>query len=48
MPILHEQELIRYGMYCALNPDVDDEEEVREYAVLVGVKNAYSMFLYRS
>lgn len=48
IPILHEQELIRYGMYHALNPDVDDEEEIKEYAVLVGMKSAYSMFLYRS
>lgn len=46
--VLYEQDLMRYGRYHALNPGADDEEEVREYATLVGAKCAYSLFLYRS
>ncbi|KAK8736421.1 hypothetical protein OTU49_004992, partial [Cherax quadricarinatus] len=46
--VLYRQDLMRYGRYHALNPGADDEEEVREYATLVGAKCAYSLFLYRS
>ncbi|KAG7174311.1 arginyl-tRNA--protein transferase 1-like isoform X3 [Homarus americanus] len=43
IPVLHEDKLLRYGMYPS-----DDEDEIKEYATLVGEKCAYSIMLYRS
>ncbi|XP_066976449.1 arginyl-tRNA--protein transferase 1 isoform X3 [Macrobrachium rosenbergii] len=45
--ILYDQDLILYEMYQRLNPKGDDEDEVKEYASLVGAKSAHSMVLYR-
>ncbi|XP_063589964.1 arginyl-tRNA--protein transferase 1-like isoform X1 [Penaeus indicus] len=45
--VLHERELMKYSTFQLLNQDTEDEEEVREYASLVGAKSAYSMVLYR-
>lgn len=45
--VLFDHDSILYEMYRFLNSDADDEEEVQEYATLVGAKSAYSMFLYR-
>ncbi|XP_047497509.1 arginyl-tRNA--protein transferase 1-like isoform X2 [Penaeus chinensis] len=45
--VLHERELMKYSTFQLLNHDTEDEEEVREYATLVGAKSAYSMVLYR-
>ncbi|XP_068230491.1 arginyl-tRNA--protein transferase 1 isoform X2 [Palaemon carinicauda] len=46
--ILYDQDLVLYEMYRMLNPQADDEDEVKEYASLVGAKSAYSMVLYRN
>ncbi|XP_050695263.1 arginyl-tRNA--protein transferase 1-like isoform X3 [Eriocheir sinensis] len=46
--ILHNQMLIRYGNYQADCADDDEDEEINEYASLVGAKSAYSLLLCRS
>lgn len=48
IPILHNQMLLRYGNYQAECSDDEEDEEIREYASLVGAKSAYSLLLWRS
>ncbi|KAK4318567.1 hypothetical protein Pmani_010441 [Petrolisthes manimaculis] len=48
IPVLHDQSLIPYSTYEELFPEDENEDEVKEYATLVGAKCAYSMFLCRS
>ncbi|KAK8391328.1 hypothetical protein O3P69_017143 [Scylla paramamosain] len=46
--VLHNRNLVRYGDYQSHFADDDEEEEVKEYASLVGAKSAYTLFLCRS
>ncbi|CAL4098601.1 unnamed protein product, partial [Meganyctiphanes norvegica] len=45
---LYQREEILYHQYAILNPESEDQQEVREYSNLVGSKCAQSMLLYRS
>jgi len=46
--ILHKGQALTYEVYQTVNADSDDEETVKEYASLVGMKTAKRMLLYRS
>ncbi|KAK7086703.1 Arginyl-tRNA--protein transferase 1 [Halocaridina rubra] len=46
--VLFDCSPILYETYCEINPDADEDEEVQEYATLVGARTAHRMMLYRS
>ena len=45
--VLYERQAMPYAIYRAINPEADDEEEVRHYATLAGRSTSERMLLYR-
>lgn len=45
--VLHQHTALPYAIYSRFRPDADDEDEVKEYASLVGQTCASRMLLYR-
>ena len=45
--VLYERQAMPYAIYRAINPEADDEDEVKHYGTLAGRCTAERMLLYR-